>query len=351
MGETKPVRVGGRLIGPGEPCFVIAEAGVNHNGEVALAHRLIDAAADAGADAVKFQTFDPDSLASESAEKAAYQRARDGAGSQRDMLRRLVLSSEAHVALQRHAAERRILFMSTPFEERSADFLDTLDVPAFKIPSGEVTNHPFLAHVAKKGRVVLMSTGMCTLPEVRDAVAVLQRAGAAGVALFHCVSSYPARAEDANLRAMSSMRDALHVPVGWSDHTEGIDVSTAAVALGAELLEKHLTLDRTLPGPDHAASLEPAELAALVGAARRVFASLGDGVKEPRPAEAEVAAVARKSLHWRAALPAGHRVRAEDLIALRPGTGILPSRRDALVGSVLRTAVEARALVQEGDLG
>lgn len=342
------LELGDRRIGGGQPCFVIAEAGVNHNGDPALARALVDAAADAGADAVKFQTFDPEALAAAAAPKAAYQQAGVSAGdSQLEMLRALVLPRDLHRELQQRAAARGLLFMSSPFEEGSADFLASIGVPAFKVPSGELTNTPFLVHLASKGRPLLMSTGMATMDEVGAAVAAVRAGGGPGIALFHCVSSYPARAEDANLRAMATLRAAYGAPVGWSDHTPGIDISIAAVALGAEMIEKHLTLDRNLPGPDHKASLDPAQMTEMIAAIRRVSAALGDGIKQPVAAEREIAQVARKSLHFARALPAGTTVRREHLIALRPGTGVSPARLSDVCGQVLPREVFAGEMVPE----
>jgi N-acetylneuraminate synthase/N,N'-diacetyllegionaminate synthase len=345
---TRGCALGTRAVGAGHPCFVIAEAGVNHNGDVELAHRLVDVAADAGADAIKFQTFEPERLVSPLARKAEYQVANTGSSeSQLEMLRRLVLPREALAPLAAHAAERGLLFLSTPFDEASADVLEGLGMAAFKVPSGEVTNHPLVAHVAAKGKPVLMSTGMTTLDEVAEAVQVVRENGDPPLALFHCVTSYPAAAADCNLRAIGAMRAAFGVPVGWSDHTEGIQVSLAAVAVGASLLEKHFTLDRSLPGPDHLASLEPGELAALVRGVREIETALGDGVKRPTAAELANAAAARRSLHAARRLAAGHVLQAADLVALRPGTGLPPTIRGRLVGRTLRLAVERGEMLAE----
>jgi N-acetylneuraminate synthase/N,N'-diacetyllegionaminate synthase len=344
------INVGHHVLGAGAPAFIIAEAGVNHNGNVDLARRLVDAAADAGASAVKFQTFDPKALAAATAPHAEYQRLRAGGVSQHEMLARLVLPREVHVELKARAESRALGFLSSPFDESSADFLVDIGVAALKIPSGEVTNHPFLKHVARTGLPLLVSTGMCMLDEVEGAVATIRSAGTPPLALLHCVSSYPADPGDANLRAMATLRTRFGVPVGWSDHTTGVDVSVAAAALGAELIEKHLTLDRSLPGPDHAASLEPSEFARLVVGVRAAEAALGDGQKRPRPAEIPIAAVSRKSLHWRISPSVGERVRVEHLIALRPGTGLSPTRLDAIVGCVVCRAVEAGVAVDEADL-
>lgn len=340
----------GRQFGVGYPCFVIAEAGVNHNGDVSLAHELIDAAADAGVDAVKFQTFDPEQVAAPSASKADYQVETTGEdGSQLDMLRQLVLPREAYAQLIRHADDRALIFLSTPFDRGSADFLLRLGVPAFKVSSGDVTNHPFLEHLAHSGLPILLSTGMSTLEEVISAVDAIRAAGGSSLALFHCVSNYPTQPADCNLRAMDTMRAAFGVPTGWSDHTDGIDISLAAVALGANLLEKHFTLDRTLPGPDHQASLEPGELRAMMDAIRRIEPALGDGIKRPTLSEIPIAAIGRRSLYWRTSLPVGAVVTTGDFTSLRPGTGISPAEQSSLVGQRLARAVQVGAMVARED--
>jgi len=353
LARARPVRpfpFADRLVGAGS-CLVIAEAGVNHNGDPALAHRLVDAAADAGADVVKFQTFDPARLAAAGAPTAAYQRAAgEAAADQREMLARLALPPEAWAALQAHARDRGLVFLSSPFDEASADLLERLDVPAFKVGSGELTNTGFLAHLARKGRPLLVSTGMADMVEVADALETIAAAGGPPVALFHCVSAYPARPVDANLRAIGTLRAAFGVPAGWSDHTPGTELPIAAVALGADLLEKHLTLDRTLPGPDHAASLEPGELAAMVAAVRAVEAARGSGEKVPVAAELEVASVARRSLHWAVDREAGAIVSATDVVALRPGTGIPPRELTSVIGRRLARRVATGHAVQRDDL-
>jgi N,N'-diacetyllegionaminate synthase len=246
--------------------------------------------------------------------------------------------------------ERGLLFLSTPFDEDSADLLESLGMPAFKVPSGELTNHPFVAHVASKGKPVLMSTGMSTLVEVAAAVQVVRESGDPPLALFHCVTSYPAAPADCNLRAMAAMRAAFGVPVGWSDHTEGIQISLAAVAAGAAVLEKHFTLDRTLPGPDHRASLEPGELSAMLRSIREVEAAMGDGAKRPAASELANTAAARRSLHASRALPPGHVLDEADLIALRPGTGLSPALRARLVGRKLRVGLKRGEMLAEGHL-
>jgi N,N'-diacetyllegionaminate synthase len=324
---VKSVRIAERIVGPDQPCFVIAEAGVNHNGDVTLAHKLIEAAADAKVDAVKFQTFDPEKVAAAEAHKANYQVKNTGEeGSQLSMLRKLVLPPSVYPELIQHAAQKNLIFLSTPFDENSSDFLEEMSLPAFKVSSGDLTNHPFLAHLARKGRPLLLSTGMGSLEQVKAAMKAVRTAGDPPLVLFHCVTSYPANASDCNLRAMKTLRSQFSVPVGWSDHTVGFDVSLAAVALGATVLEKHFTLDRTLPGPDHVASLEPSELSAMVTAIRRVESALGDGIKQPRECEVSIADVARRSLYWKKDLQQGATATAADVIALRPGTGISPER-------------------------
>lgn len=339
---VRSIAIAGREVGPGQPCFVIAEAGVNHNGDVGQARRLIDVAAEAGADAVKFQTFRSEQVVSAAAPKAAYQRATTDAGeSQLEMVRRLELPFEAFRELRIYAREAGILFLSTPFDRESADFLASMEVPAFKVPSGEITNFPFLEHIARKGKPMIVSTGMSDLEEVRAAVEAVRAAGNTELALLHCVSNYPAQPGSTNLRAMETMRAKLGLPVGLSDHTLGLEVALAAVALGACILEKHFTLDRDLPGPDHKASLAPAELKALVAGIRTVESALGDGIKQPAEEERDTRTVARRSLVAARDLPAGS-VLTEDAIAiLRPGTGLPPAARASVLGRRVRVAVAA----------
>jgi len=343
---VRTITCGDRLIGPGHPCFIIAEAGVNHNGDLQLARRLVDVAVKAGADAVKFQAYKADRLVTLNAPKADYQvRATGSLESQLEMLRRLELSPETQQELMEYARGRGILFLSTPFEEESADLLDRMGVPAFKIPSGEITNLPFLAHVARKGKPMIVSTGMASLGEVETAVRTIETTGNHNVALLHCVSNYPANPVDVNLRAIETMTLAFNLPVGYSDHTLGIEVPLGAVALGACIVEKHFTLDRALPGPDQQASAEPAELVALVVGIRKVEKALGHGRKEPASSEACTAAVARKSLVAAKPILAGTRL-TEDLIAIkRPGTGLPPTLRTLLVGRIAKQDIPADTLL------
>lgn len=340
--SQRAISVAGREIGDGHPCFVIAEAGVNHNGDATLAARLVDAAAAAGADAVKFQTFVADRLASPLAPKAAYQletTARDE--SQLEMLKRLELAPALHRELLTRCAERGIVFLSTPFDEGSVDLLAELGVAAFKVSSGDLTNLPLLARIAATGTPVILSTGMATLAEVEVAVRTLREHGADRIAVLHCVSRYPALPSEVNLAAMATMREALGLPVGYSDHTDGIDIAVASVALGACILEKHFTLDQSLPGPDHRMSLEPEALAAMVQSVRRVEAALGHGRKEPAPTEAETAAAARKSVVAAVDIPGGTRLTASVLRVMRPGTGLPPAMWDEIVGRQTRHAIAA----------
>lgn len=345
--EQTTLKIGNRSIGPQQPVFVIAEAGVNHNGELRLARALIDVAVDAGADAVKFQTFHAEHLVTPEAPKAAYQLATTtDSESQLEMLSRLELSPAAHRELQSYCNERNIIFLSTPFDEQAADFLDELGVPAFKISSGDLTNSPLLEHVAGKGKPVILSTGMAELAEVIEAVSVLSAAGCENPILLHCVSNYPADAAEVNLRAMQTIRAAFNVPVGFSDHTEGIDVALAAVALGACVIEKHFTLDRALPGPDHQASLEPAHLRQLVESIRRVETALGDGRKRPAASELETARVARRSLVAAEDIAAGATVERKMVVLRRPGTGMSPAEISEVLGRRTQRAIAAGTLLE-----
>lgn len=326
--------------------FVIAEAGVNHNGSVELAHRLIDAAADARADCVKFQTFDPDSLATAAAPKSAYQQRATGSDeSQLDMLRRLALTRDCYPGLIEHCERRHIRFLSTPFDEASADFLEALGMDRFKIPSGEVTNLPFLAFLARKRRPLIMSTGMADLDEVGAAVTTLRAAGATDITLLHCTTDYPTAPVDANLRAMATMQAAFRTSVGYSDHTTGIEITLAAVALGASIIEKHFTLDRAMPGPDHQASLEPTELERMVSGIRTVEAALGDGQKQPRTGELANRVVARKSIVAARDIGGNQVIEAADLTARRPGSGLSPALMSSVIGRRARSAIAAGALI------
>ena len=343
---SQTLNIADRRVGPGEPCFIIAEAGVNHNGRPEMACELIDLAVQAGADAVKFQTFNADQLATYDAPKADYQlETSDTSESQHEMLRRLELSRETHQELMNYCWKQGILFMSSPFDEESTNLLVDLGIEVFKIPSGEITNLSFLAHVARMGKPMIVSTGMACLAEVQTAVRTIENEGQQSMVLLHCVSSYPTDVADANLRAMQTMAKAISRPVGYSDHTLGIEIALAAVALGACVIEKHFTIDRKLPGPDHRASLEPEELATLVRSIRIVEAALGHGRKEPAACEANTAAVARKSLVAAREIPVGT-VLTEDMIGVkRPGTGLKPAMRTRLIGRTTRSTIPVDTLL------
>lgn len=314
--------------------YIIAEAGVNHDGDPDRALALVAAGAAAGADAVKFQTFRPEALAVPDAPLAGYQKAGEASGSQVEMLRRLALPEHVFKTLRTACAKAGVDFLSTPFDEESAAFLAPM-VPAIKIGSGEITNTPFLDAVAWLGRPVILSTGMATLGEIEQAVETLKkRLEPENIALLHCVSRYPAPPEAANLRFMGTLRRAFGLSVGFSDHTEGWAVAPAAVALGAVIVEKHFTLDRNLPGPDHKASLEPEELAAMIRHIRTVEQALGSSVRTVSPEEREVALAARRGLYAARDIAAGERIGASDVAALRPERGLRPFDRERVVGKI-----------------
>lgn len=335
-------------IGSGAPCFVIAEAGVNHNGDLDLAKQLVDAAERTGADAVKFQTWRTDELVARGAPLAEYQQASaaEGEDDQFALLRNLELTDDEFRELATHAERRGVLFLSTPDEERSADLLDELGVPFFKIGSAEVTNLSFLSHVGAKRKPVILSTGMATLGEVERAVNVLDEAGTSDLVLLHCVSAYPSEPGDSNLRAMETLRTAFGLPVGFSDHTLGHDVALAAVALGACVVEKHFTLDTQMTGPDQRLSLDPDSFTHLVTSIRTVESALGDGRKRPVPAEDETKAVVRRRVRAARELRAGSVLEAADIVLRRAGDGAGPDALPFVLGRVLvRDVGEGEAIV------
>ena len=315
--------------------LIIAEAGVNHNGDLNLARRLIDVAAEAGADLVKFQTFSADRLVAVHAPKARYQEQTTAVGeTQHAMIRRLELDRAAHEMLIAHSRLRGIGFFSTAFDLESIDLLVELGAERFKIPSGEITNLPYLRRAGALGVPVILSTGMATLGEIENALTVLEKSGTprSRITVLHCNTEYPTPMDDVNLRAMRTIASAFGVAVGYSDHTAGIEVAIAAVALGASVIEKHFTLDRQLPGPDHAASLEPGELRAMVAAIRNIERALGDGIKRPSASEAKNLPIARKSLVAARRIRAGELFSAANLAAKRPGSGLSPMRWDEVIG-------------------
>jgi N,N'-diacetyllegionaminate synthase len=332
MTASVGVAIGERRVGVGEQVLVVAEIGVNHDGDVRVALDLVDAAAAAGAEAVKLQVFRPAALAAAAAPLAAYQRSRaGGARDQLEMLERLCLSAADCGTVAERCERHGILFLATPFDLAGAALLERLGTPAFKVGSGELTNLPFLGELAARGRPLIVSTGMATLAEVGEAVAVI-RAADVPVVLLHCVSSYPTPPEQANLRAIDTLRSTFRVPVGYSDHCLGLEASLAAVVLDACLIERHVTLDRTRSGPDHAMSLEPDELRELVQRVRAVEALLGDGRKAPQPAERETRTVARRSIVATRALRVGETLTADALTVKRPGGGLMPARLPELIG-------------------
>ena len=329
--------------------LIIAEAGVNHNGDLKLAKQLIDAAADAGADLVKFQTFKADRLATSTAKKADYQsQTTDSTELQHTMLRRLELTEAMLHEIIAHCETRNIGFFSTGFDIESVDLLVSLGQECFKIPSGEIANLPYLRHIGRLGKTVILSTGMATLGEIEAAIEVLEQAGMPRTKLtvLHCTTEYPTTLTEVNLRAMQSIHTAFGVAVGYSDHTQGIEVAISAVAMGATVIEKHFTLDCNLPGPDHQASLEPAELKAMITAIRNIEIALGDGIKHLTPSEARNKPVARKSLVASRRIKAGEVFTAENLTAKRPGTGISPMRWDEFMGRAARRDFVADELIE-----
>lgn len=327
--------------------YIIAEAGVNHNGDFGTACRLIEAAKTAGADCVKFQTFRASNVASVFAKKADYQSVSVPSGaSQLEMLRKLELSYQQFLDLKDYCNRIGIDFVSTPFDLESITFLAALDMPFWKIPSGEVTNLPYLLAVAETNRPVVMSTGMCKLDEIQTAVNVLKGGGAGDIILLHCNTEYPTPYEDVNLSAMKTLRETLHCPVGYSDHTVGIEVPVAAAALGAVIIEKHFTLDRNMEGPDHRSSLEPGELATMTAAIRHIEQAIGDGVKTPSPSERKNIAAVRKSIVARHPILKGEVLTEENLTVKRPGTGISPMRWFEVLGSRASRNFEEDELIE-----
>ena len=335
-----------------EPVFIIAEAGVNHNGDLPMALRLCDAAREAGADAVKFQTFRAEDLVLPGAPTAAYQARQTGLHDQCELLRRLELSDAAHVAIKAHCDEIGIEFFSTPFSVAAVDLLCKLGVRRLKLSSGELTHRALVAHAAATGLPLLMSTGMASMEEIREALewVVSARRSLDGVTVLHCTSAYPAPDRSLNLAALATMARDLGVAMGYSDHSLGIEAPLAAVALGAGVIEKHLTLDRTLPGPDHSASLVPDEFRQMVAGIRRVSVMLGDGVKAPTPEERDTARVARRSVAAARDIGPGTVIDAMMLVCRRPATGIPPRDLGLVLGRKARVAITAGTVLQWDQL-
>lgn len=346
----KIIKIKNKSIGPGCPVFIIAEAGVNHNGSLELAKKLVDVAVAAGVDAIKFQTFTPELLVIAEADQAEYQRRNTGKSEpQISMLKNLELKREYHPMLQDYCYAKNIIFLSTPFSESDADFLESINVPAYKIPSGEITNIPYLRHIARFKKPMLVSSGMATLEELKEAVAAVRAEDNDEIIILHSTSNYPPSLSSLNLNAISTISQAfkdLNIAVGYSDNgSAGVLADVAAVALGACVIEKHFTIDKNLPGPDHRASLDPEELKSLVLSIRDTEKMLGSGIKVPSPEELPIAAVARKSIISSRAIKAGQVIAAHDLIMKRPGTGIKPGNIDLVIGKKAKIDIAPDAII------
>ena len=322
---------------PTDKILIIAEAGVNHNGDIGKAYDLIDAAAEAGADIVKFQTFTADSLVTKTAAKAAYQdKSAKEFGSQYEMLKALELARDSFLKLKERCREKNVEFLTTGFDRSDLEFISAIGLSRYKIPSGEITNLPYLRFIGQKSMPVILSTGMATTREIGDALEVLTTAGTAPskITALHCNTEYPTPIEDVNLRAMLTIKDEFGVEVGYSDHTLGIEIPIAAAALGAKVIEKHFTLDRNSPGPDHRASLEPSELKSMVSAIRNIEIAMGDGVKKPSSSEVKNIPIARKSIVAAKTIKKGEVFTQENLAAKRPGNGVSPMMWDDIIGKI-----------------
>lgn len=340
------LKIADRTIGPGYPCFIIAEAGVNHNGNIDLAMQMIDAAVEAGADAIKFQTFKADNLVTVDAEMAEYQKANTGSGkTQYHMLKELELPDDAWPHLKEYCHKRNIIFLSTPFDEESAQLLEEMHIPAYKIGSGEVTNIPLLKYIAGYKKPIILSTGMAALGEIEQAVNAIKEEGNDKIVLLHCITSYPAPYGSINLKVMNTLKAAFGLEVGYSDHTVGIEMAIAAAALGAAVIEKHFTLDKNMPGPDHKASLEPHELKYMVQCIRHVEAGLGDGIKTLGAEEQKIKTVARRSIVARVDIKAGTVIDKSFLMAKRPAIGLPPTFIDYIIGRKARQDIPKDTII------
>lgn len=331
--------------------FIIAEAGINHNGNIEIAKKLIDAAVIAGADAVKFQTFKAEKLVTQFAVKAKYQQKNTSSSeSQFEMLKKLQLSTANYRELFLYCKQKNIIFMSTPFDEESADFLEKIGMKIFKIPSGEITNIYLLQHIAKKKKSIILSTGMADLGEIEKAVNWIYTINSmADLTLLHCTSSYPAATEDVNLSAIKTMRKVFGLPVGYSDHTIGIEIPIAAVAIGATVIEKHFTLDKNMEGPDHKTSLEPPELKTMVKAIRNVEKAIGDGIKKITLSEKNTKEVSRKSLTAKRNIKSGEVIKINDIDIKRPGTGISPEFKEIIAGMQVKKNIKVDSIIKWED--
>lgn len=326
-------------------CFIIAEAGVNHNGNINLAKKLVDKACEAGVDAIKFQTFKAENLVTKEAPKAEYQKNTTGNGSQFEMLKKLELSFEDHISLKNYCTEKGIIFISTPFDFESVDLLEKIDVPIYKVSSGDLTNLPLLKYIANKNKPIILSTGMANLGEVEEAVEAIYKIGNKNLILLHCTSNYPTAYEDVNLRAMVTMKEAFKLPIGYSDHTIGIEVPIAAVTLGAKVIEKHFTLDKTMDGPDHVASLEPDKLKMMVDGIRNIEKAMGDGIKRCRKNEEKSKFVSRKSIVAKLDIKKGQVITKELLDYKRPSNGLSPEFTDQILGKKAKVEIKRDCII------
>lgn len=348
----RAIEINNRII----PTFIIAEAGVNHNGDIDIAKRLIDVAKETGADAVKFQTFKADKLVTHKTCKAKYQIQNMGTNeSQFEMLQEIELPFSAYKELFDYAVEKNIIFLSTPFDNESCDFLEDIGMEIFKIPSGEITNKPFIQHIAAKNKPIILSTGMSYIGEVEKALGWINHIWGKQnkkilLTLLHCVSNYPASIEDINLLAMKTLKNAFGLPVGYSDHTIGIEIPIAAVALGASIIEKHFTLDRNMKGPDHKISLEPDELRAMITSIRNVEKAIGDGIKKPTVNEEDTRDVVRRSLIASKDISRDHIITEDDIVIKRPGTGIPPEFKELIIGMQSKRDIKFDSVIKWEDL-
>lgn len=340
------IAIDNKKIGDKNSCFIIAEAGVNHNGDPLLARKMIEVAVRAGADAIKFQTFHAEDVVLESAGKAEYQKKTTGANdSQYSMIKKLELTEKNFFDIARFAHKKKIMFLSTPFDIKSVEILERIGVPAYKIPSGEINNHPLLSYIAQKHKPVIVSTGMATMDEIHSAVTVLSENGVSQIALLHCITSYPAKIEDLNLRVIQKLHQKFKIPVGFSDHSLGIIGSIAAVTMGASIIEKHFTLDKSMEGPDHQASLNPNELCSLIEGIRQIEQAMGDGIKKITPDEKAIRSVARRSIVSITDIPAGSVINGTMIALKRPGTGIDPLFLDRVKGKKTQISIGKNTII------
>lgn len=347
---SQKIKIGNKLVGEKEPCFIIAEAGVNHNGKLSLAKKLVDSAKKSGVDAIKFQTFKAEEVVTKNAQMAEYQKMNiRKKESQQEMLRRLELRYEDFIELKEYCDEKKIIFLSTPHSEDAIDFLEPL-VPAYKIGSGDLTNFPFLEKVAKKGKPIILGTGMATLEEVKEALNFIYKQRNKRVIALHCTTNYPCPLKEVNLRAMLTMREKLNCLLGYSDHTPGIIVPIMAATLGAVVIEKHFTMDKSLPGPDHKASLDPKEFKEMVKKIREVEIILGKKGKKPTKSEKEIMKVVRKSIVAKIDIPKGTGIKKEMLTIKRPGTGIKPKFSEKIIGKTAKKDVKKDELINFKNL-